>query len=105
MCEVCAVFGVGRHWADAGSLSDVTWPAPDIVRHRSERRNRVAVINRLLEQGGVRVTDWDGESYWVGCRDGRGERVADLTELWPVVERLANRVFDPLAEDFPIVRA
>lgn len=105
MCEVCAVFGVGRHWAEAGSLSDIAWPAPDIVRYREERRSRVAVINRLLAQASIHVSDWDGESYWVGRGDGRGERAADLTQLWSVAERLASRSFDPLAEDFLAMHA
>lgn len=100
MCEVCAVFGVGRHWTDAASLANAEQPAPDIARYRAERRRRVRVINGLLQSAGITVSDWDGESYWVARVDGRGERAADLAQVWAVAGRLAARSFDPLSVDF-----
>lgn len=100
MCEVCAVFGIGRHWTDAGNLADAALPAASIARYRTERRRRVQLINRLLRPTGVVVTDWDGESFWVGRHDGRGERATDLAQIWPIAERLAAAPIDPLADDF-----
>jgi len=100
LCEVCAVFGIGRHWTDAGELADAALPAPHISRYRGERRRRVQLLNRLLQPAGLTVTDWDGESFWVARRDGRGERAADLAQIWPIAERLAAVRFDPLADGF-----
>jgi hypothetical protein len=100
MCEVCAVFGLGRHWTDAGTLANPRLPAPDIARYRVERRRRIQLFNALLAGTGIVLSDWDGESFWVGRNDGSGERVADLGGVWPVAERLAGRPIDPLEVDF-----
>ena len=100
MCEVCAVFGLGRHWTDAGNLADPALPAPDIARYRIERRQRIRLFNALLEGTGVGLNDWDGESFWVERNDGSGERVADLGRVWEVAERFAGHPIDPLAATF-----
>lgn len=98
MCEVCAVFGIGRHWSEGGARADARRPSPDIVRHRMERRRGIALLNRLLRDAGLRLRDWDGEAYWIERADGRGERVADLNALWRVAEKLAGRPIDPLTD-------
>ena len=100
MCEVCAVFGIGQHWTDAGKLANSRLPAPDITRFRVERRQRIALINHLLSESKLKVFDWDGEAYWVERHDGRGERVPNLNALWSTVERLSGRHFDPLLPTF-----
>jgi hypothetical protein len=104
MCEVCAVFGIGQHWTEAAQRSDARMPAPDIARHRRERRSRIALLNALMAGTGVVVADWDGESYWVEARSGRGERVPDLCELWRAIERAADRSIDPLVPGFTVGR-
>lgn len=96
MCEVCAVFGIGRHWTDAASRADARLPAPDIVDYRVERRKRITLINAMVAKAGIAVSDWDGESFWVSDATGRGERARDLAEVWPIAERLAHAAFDPL---------
>lgn len=101
MCEVCAVFGIGTHWADAAARADARLPAQDIARYRSERRHRLALINALTAAGGIEISDWDGEAFWVADRSGRGERAADLGAVWRVAERLSGQQFDPLAASFP----
>ncbi len=98
MCEVCAVFGIGRHWTDAASRADARLPAPDIVDYRAERRRRITLINALVAGAGIAVSDWDGETFWVADETGRGERARDLAEVWPIAERLARATFDPLDE-------
>jgi hypothetical protein len=100
MCEVCAVFGLGRHWTDAGALADPKLPAPDIARYRLERRQRIQLFNALLAGTGVVLNDWDGESFWIERSDGSGERVADLGRVWEVAERMAGRLIDPLKAEF-----
>ncbi len=100
MCEVCAVFGIGKHWTDAASRADARLPAPDIVDYRGERRRRIALVNAMVAGSGVEVSDWDGESFWVANASGRGERARDLAEVWPIAERLAHATFDPLDATF-----
>ena len=58
MCEVCAVFGLGRHWTDAGTLANPRLPAPDIARYRVERRRRIQLFNALLAGTGIVLSDW-----------------------------------------------
>lgn len=105
MCEVCAVFGLGRHWTDAGDLADAKLPASDIARYRKERRQRIELFNALVDGTGLALSDWDGEAFWLERRDGRGERVADLGRVWDVAERMAGRPIDPLADDFASSRS
>ena len=100
MCEVCAVFGIGRHWTDAAARASARLPAPDIARYRTERRLRIALVNALIAGSGIELTDWDGEAYWISGHGGRGERVADLNAVWSAAEQLSGRPFDPLADDF-----
>ena len=104
MCEVCAVFGIGQHWTEAAARADARLPAPDIARHRGERRARISLVNALIARTGVTVSDWDGESFWVASHGGRGERVSDLCELWHAIERIAQRAIDPLAPGFTPAR-
>jgi hypothetical protein len=100
MCEVCAVFGLGAHWSDAKVRADLRLPARHIASYRDERKRRIALINALIVDTGVSVSDWDGESFWVARADGSGERVANLAGVWLVVEHLAGRTVDPLALSF-----
>lgn len=100
MCEVCAVFGIGTHWTDAAARADARLPAPDIARYRGERQRRIALVNALVTATGIEVTDWDGESFWVADRNGRGARAPDLNAVWRLAERLSGARFDPLDRAF-----
>lgn len=100
MCEVCAVFGIGRHWSDAAVRASPTFAAPQIATYRDERRRRIALVNALVATHGVEVSDWDGEAFWITARGGRGELVPHLGALWKALERLAGTSFDPLAIEF-----
>jgi hypothetical protein len=98
MCEVCAIFGVGEHWAESAPLAAQASPALDIQHHRRERRRRIALLYRWLAGNGVSVRDWDGEAFVVEDDIGRTRLAADLSSLWPAIEALAGRSFDPLSE-------
>lgn len=99
MCEVCAIFGVGEHWAESAPLVDDRFPAREIQHHRSERRRRIDLLNRWLASDGILVRDWDGEAFAVEDSIGRTRIAADLSTLWPAIEALAGRPFDPLLEE------
>jgi hypothetical protein len=98
MCEVCAIFGVGEHWAESAPVGTEALPALDIQRHRRERQSRIALLNRWLAGNRVSVRDWDGEGFIVEDDIGRTRLAADLSSLWPAIEALAGRAFDPLSE-------
>lgn len=98
MCEVCAIFGVGEHWAESAPLAGDAFPARDIQRHRQERRRRIALLNEWLDGNRVLVRDWDGEAFVIEDEMGRTRIAADLSSLWPAIESLAGRSFDPLTE-------
>jgi hypothetical protein len=96
MCEVCAIFGVGEHWAESAPRGTGDLPATAIQNHRGERRRRIEILNEWLAEGRVTVHDWDGEAFFVEDGSGRRRIAADLSALWPAIEALAGRLFDPL---------
>jgi hypothetical protein len=96
MCEVCAIFGVGEHWTDAGMRVDAVLPAPAIQRYRAERRHRLALVNRLLAGTGAHCVDWDGEAVAVIDSSGREKVVPTLAEVWRQAEAFTGKRLDPL---------
>lgn len=96
MCDVCAVFGIGDHWTEAAKLADGMFPARDIQRHRRHRRERLALVNRLLAPVGLTCDDWDGEAFVLYDPAGRMRIAATLPELWKEAEALSGRLLDPL---------
>lgn len=100
MCDVCAVFGVGDHWTDAAKLSRGLFPAKDIQRHRRHRRERIGLMNRLIEPVGLSCEDWDGDGFLLCDRAGRSRVAASLAEFWREAEALSGRVLDPLTARF-----
>jgi hypothetical protein len=96
MCEVCAIFGVGEHWTDAGIRVDAARPALAIQRYRGERRHRLALVNRLLEATGARCVDWDGEALAVIDATGREKVVPSLVGVWRQAEAFTGKRLDPL---------
>ncbi len=91
MCEVCAVFGIGGHWTDAGRNGALRFPGAEIRRHRRDRAARVEMLNRVLSPLGLTCTDWDGEAYELSDKHGRQRVAPDLTQLWRDAESLSGR--------------
>lgn len=100
MCDVCAVFGIGDHWTDAAKLADGLFPARDIQRHRRHRRERIALLNRLLAPAGLGCEDWDGDAYAITDGIGRMRIAPSLAEFWREAEALSGGSFDPLSLRF-----
>ena len=99
MCEVCAVFGIGEHWAEVAPHSERAFIADSIVRNRVERRRRIALLNVWLAPSQVSVSDWDGEAFAVEDQVGRRRIAADLSALWPAIDAMTCAPFDPLDEE------
>lgn len=100
MCEVCAVFGRGRHWTARASGESTALEAFDIHRHRSERREALRVLNALLLDKGIAAEDWDGESYQLVLPSGAFVKADDLADVWPALQRLGLEAPDLLSPPF-----
>jgi hypothetical protein len=100
VCEVCAVFGRGRHWTARASGGSTALEAFDIHRHRDERREALRVLNTVLRDEGVRVADWDGEAYQLVLPTGAFVLATDLADVWPALQRLGLEAPDLLSEEF-----
>ena len=57
---------------------------------------RVGVVNRILAQFAMTVSDWQGASFMLSTATGKTEMVDNLSHLWSVAERLSGRACDPL---------
>jgi hypothetical protein len=99
MCSLCGVLGGNEHWTDAAARPGVFTRNASPIERRRERAHRVRIANRILARFGMVLSDWQGTSFLLSTRTGKTEIIADLGHLWPVAERLAGRVCDPLAED------
>jgi|SRR4051794_39697207 hypothetical protein len=96
MCSLCGVLGGNEHWADAVGRPGVYTRNASLIERRRERANRVRIANRVLAQFGMAISDWQGTAFLLSTRTGKSEIIADLGHLWPMAEKLAGRVCDPL---------
>ncbi len=71
------------HWAETGAS-------------RRERLLRVGLLNRVLANFGLGLSDWSGALYLLRDAKGRTAVVEDLGSLWRQAEELAGRKLDPL---------
>lgn len=98
MCGLCGVLGAEVHWSDAAARPEA-FPrragAPGATR-RQERHRRIALANRILRHYGLKLADFEGQSYVLRGATGRQEVVPHLVGLWAAAERLAGRPCDPL---------
>ena len=64
---------------------------------RQERFARIALANRILCHYGLKLGDFEGQSYVLRSATGRTELVPHLAGMWSAADRLAGRPCDPLA--------
>jgi hypothetical protein len=95
MCGLCGVLGAEDHWSDA-SARPQTFGDRQTTR-RQERFARIALANRVLRHYGLKLADFEGQSYVLRSATGRAELVPHLAGMWSAAERLAGRPCDPLA--------
>jgi hypothetical protein len=89
MCSACGYPARPGHWIDAGLAT-----APD---RRRALHTRAAVLTRALKPLGVRAHA-SASGIVLSGATGASAVVADAADLWPAVERLAGRPFDPLTD-------
>ena len=97
MCSLCGVVGGNEYSADAVVRPDVYTRNANLIERRRERINRVRIVNRVLTQFGMAISDWQGTAFLLSTCTGKTEIIRDLGHLWPVAEKLAGYVCDPLA--------
>jgi len=93
MCANCGFPSAPGHWTEAGAAT----PA-DRLRARFRRAERLRAI--LLPYGLTVHDDGMVPGMTVSTLSGHHVMVADLAELWSVVERMSGRTLDPLDPRF-----
>lgn len=96
MCGLCGALGSNQYWTDAAGSADFQRNGVTVTR-RDERRQRLAVINRLLLPHALQLRDWGGNSYVLESARGKVDNVYNLAGIWAAVdEHTAGNVIDPL---------
>lgn len=95
MCSLCAGLGGSRYWTDAAG-QDAFRRHGRKVTLRSEREERVRLLDRVLGVYGVTIKDWGGNSYLLEDSQGRRQNVYNLAGIWEVLDRMTGRPCDPL---------
>ena len=90
MCNACGYPARAGHWTDAGHETP-----HDRLRARFRR---AWVLSRELRPYGLTAHD-DGvtDGLILSTLAGASTIVTDPAQLWPTVERIAGRAYDPLA--------
>ncbi len=99
MCSLCGVLGGGTHWTDPGAQPEAFQTRPGQPTRRQERAGRIALANRILRHYGLKLGDFEGQSYVLRSATGRQAMVPDLVGMWTAAEKLAGRACDPLDPD------
>jgi hypothetical protein len=66
------------------------------VTVREERGRRVALLNTVLQQYGLSIADWGGNSYVMSNAAGHSANMYTLGGIWADADRLSNTPCDPL---------
>lgn len=94
MCGLCSIFGEENHWA---SRPGNTGQSADSVLRRLVRTRRIGLLNRMLAERHIRVSDWQGSHYQLASATGKTALATDLNGIWQAVTGLQGQPFDPLA--------
>jgi hypothetical protein len=97
MCGLCGVLGAEDHWTDAAARPETFGDRR--TPRRQERFARIALANRILRHYGLKLGDFEGQSYVLRAATGRAELVPHLAGMWSAAERLAGGPCDPLAPE------
>ncbi len=92
MCGLCGVLGNEGDWTDAPAMP-FSGARPT---RRVQRLQRVRVVNIVLAQFGLVLSDWQGAKYQLSSRTGRTEVVDNLAQVWLAADRMLGRACDPL---------
>ena len=92
MCGLCGVLGNEGDWTDAPAI-----PLPGArPTRRGQRLQRVRLVNAVLAQFGLVLSDWEGAKYQLSSLTGRTEVVDNFAQVWQAAERILGQTCDPL---------
>ena len=97
MCGACGILGGGPDWAERVGGRET--PGASGRTRLAERQRRIALVNRLLGAGGVRLNE-QGSQLIVRSATGRAKLVTDLAHVWAAADLLGRKEVDPLDEAF-----
>ena len=92
MCGLCGVLGNQANWTDGPPMP---FSGARLTR-RAQRLQRVRLVNIVLAQFGLALSDWQGAQYQLSSRTGRTEVVDNLAQVWQAAERILGQACDPL---------
>jgi hypothetical protein len=99
MCGLCRVLGGPGHWSDAIARDGMYTRNHTPQERRRERANRTRIANLVLKTYGLKLEDWQSNTYVLRTLTGKSEVFDSLNHLWPVAEKLIGRRCDPLDEE------
>ncbi len=100
MCSLCGILGGQDHWTDAIARDGVYTRNHTPQERRLERANRIRVANHALKIYGLKLEDWQSNSYILRTVTGKSAVFDSLNHLWPTAEKLTGRHCDPLDDAF-----
>ncbi|MFN0313565.1 MAG: hypothetical protein ACKVQA_00810 [Burkholderiales bacterium] len=100
MCGLCGILGGQEHWTDAVAREGVYTRNHSPQERRRERANRIRTANEALKIFGLKLEDWQSNSYILRTVTGTSEVFDSLNHLWPTAEKMVGRPCDPLNEGF-----
>ena len=100
MCGLCGILGGQDHWTDAIARDGVYTRNHSPQERRRERAKRIRAANLALKIYGLKLEDWQSNSYILRTVTGKSEVFDSLNHLWPTAEKLTGRFCDPLDEQF-----
>ncbi len=97
MCGACGILGGGPDWVER--VGDPETPGASGRTRLAERQRRMALVNRLLAAGGVRLSE-QGSQLIVRSATGRAKLVTNLAHVWAAADLLGRKEVDPLDAAF-----
>jgi hypothetical protein len=98
MCSACGILGGGVDWID--SMID---NQQALHKKMAERRRRIALVNMLLEDAGVRLSE-HGRQLIVRGPTGATRLVTELAHVWHSADELGRCKVDPLDPSGSLLR-
>ena len=96
MCGLCGILGAEEHWTEPSGRPATFAARRDAPTRRQERLARIKLTNRILAHFNLQLADWQGSSHTLKNKVGQTEMVETIAAIWPVAEKLAKTVCDPL---------
>jgi hypothetical protein len=92
MCNVCGLLGVEDDWS--GGVQRHHDGAPKT--RRADRAERIRILNLILQDCRVQVSDFEGQSFLVCGPTGKQKIADNIAHVWQCVRDITGVGIDPL---------